>query len=64
MIHTYSGIRAAQRSRMSVLARTYTDHWCGQVGTTKGGKTRRVPMTARLAAALQAIRHLRGVRML
>ena len=38
--------------------------WCGQIGTTKGGKTRRVPMTTRLTAALQAIRHLRGSRML
>jgi integrase len=38
--------------------------WCGHVGTTKGGKTRRVPMTTRLTEALQAIRHLRGVRML
>jgi len=38
--------------------------WCGQIGTTKGGKTRRVPMTARLTAALRAIRHLRGSRML
>ena len=38
--------------------------WCGQIGTTKGGKTRRVPMTTRLAAALQEIRHLRGPRML
>jgi integrase len=34
--------------------------WYGQIGTTKGGKTRRVPMTTRLAAVLQAIRHLRG----
>ena len=38
--------------------------WYGQIGTTKGGKTRRVPMTTRLTAALQAIRHLRGPRML
>src|SRR5439155_6151848 len=38
--------------------------WCGQIGTTEGGKTRRVPMTTRLTAALQAIRHLRGPRML
>jgi integrase len=38
--------------------------WYGQIGTTKGGKTRRVPMTTRLTAALQAIRHHRGSRML
>ena len=29
--------------------------WEGEIGTPKGGKTRRVPMTTRLAAALQAI---------
>jgi Phage integrase family len=34
----------------------------GQIDTLKSGKTRRVPMTARLAVALQAIRHLRGPR--
>ena len=38
--------------------------WEGEIGTPKGGKTRRVPMTTRLAAALQAIRHLRGSRVL
>jgi integrase len=32
----------------------------GVVGPTKSGKERRVPMTARLAAALKAHRHLRG----
>src|SRR3989442_1742582 len=32
--------------------------------TTKGGKTRRGPTTTRLTAALQAIRHLRGARIL
>src|SRR5260370_35519686 len=36
--------------------------WYGQIGTTKGGKTRRVPMTTRLTATLQAIRHIRGPR--
>jgi integrase len=34
----------------------------GQVGTPKGGKTRVVPMTARLQRALKAFRHLRGPR--
>src|SRR3954463_6107719 len=38
--------------------------WCGVVGSPKGGKMRRVPMTKRLAEALSAIRHLRGPRML
>jgi len=32
--------------------------WRGRLGTTKGGKTRRVPLTARLMAALKAHRHL------
>jgi integrase len=38
--------------------------WCGQIGSPKGGKTRRIPMTKRLADALSAIRHLRGPRVL
>jgi integrase len=32
----------------------------GQISTTKGGRLRYVPMTARLKQALQAHRHLRG----
>jgi site-specific recombinase XerD len=38
--------------------------WKGHVTTTKGGRLRHVPMTARLAAALQAHRHLRSERVL
>jgi integrase len=38
--------------------------WKGHVTTTKGGRLRHVPMTGRLAAALQAHRHLRGARVL
>jgi integrase len=38
--------------------------WCGEIGSPKGGKTRRVPLTQRLADALQSIRHLRGPRAL
>jgi integrase len=34
----------------------------GQLGTPKGGKTRVIPMTARLRDALKAYRHLRGPR--
>jgi integrase len=34
--------------------------WYGQVDTSKSGKGRTVPMTPRLAKALQALRHLRG----
>lgn len=36
--------------------------WRGVTGAPKGGRERIVPMTARLAAALGAIRHLRGPR--
>ncbi len=38
--------------------------WRGVVDRPKGGKTRLVPMTTRLAAALKAHRHLRGPRVL
>ena len=38
----------------------WENDWHGQVGSTKGGERRTVPMTPRLRAALQAIRHLRG----
>ena len=38
--------------------------WKGHVTSTKGGRVRHVPMTMRLARALQAHRHLRGARVL
>jgi integrase len=38
--------------------------WKGQVTLPKGGRTRVVPMTVRLASALGAHRHLRGPRVL
>src|SRR6185503_11513333 len=38
--------------------------WKGQVASPKGGRLRYVPLTARLAAALRAHRHLRGPRVL
>jgi integrase len=38
--------------------------WMGEVGATKGGRYRRVPLTARLAEALAQVRHLRGKRLL
>lgn len=38
--------------------------WKGHVTTTKGGRLRYVPMTTRLAAALQSHRHLRSERVL
>jgi len=38
--------------------------WQGQSGTPKGGTSRRIPMTGRLAQAVDAVRHLRGKRLL
>jgi integrase len=38
--------------------------WKGHVTSTKGGRVCFVPLTARLGAALQAHRHLRGARVL
>lgn len=38
--------------------------WKGHVTSTKGGRVRYVPLTVRLAEALQQHRHLRGVRVL
>jgi integrase len=38
--------------------------WKGLVATTKGGRLRYVPLTARLTAALRDHRHLRGPRVL
>jgi integrase len=42
----------------------WENDWQGNVGSTKGGDRRTIPMTARLRAALQDIRHLRGDRVL
>lgn len=44
-----------QRGRLTIAR----SDWCGEIGSPKGGRTRRVPMTKRLAEALSAIRHLR-----
>jgi integrase len=38
--------------------------WRGYVTEPKGGRSRQIPMTGRLSAALQAHRHLRGNRVL
>jgi integrase len=38
--------------------------WLGQVGVPKGGRSRQLPMTQRLTAALKAARHLRSERVL
>jgi integrase len=40
------------------------NEWEGIVGLPKGGRLRRVPMTARLRTALDAVAHLRGERVL
>lgn len=40
------------------------NEWEGEVGTPKSGKERRVPLTSRLAQAVEEIRHLRGPRLL
>jgi integrase len=67
------GEAGLRRGEIIALEQTDVDHkrgqltiarsdWCGQIGSPKGGKTRRVPMTKRLAEAMRAIRHLRGPR--
>ena len=38
--------------------------WRGHVGSTKGGKSRRIPLSPRLEAAVSEVRHLRGPRLL
>jgi integrase len=38
--------------------------WLGHVGVPKGGRSRQLPMTQRLTAALKASRHLRSERVL
>jgi integrase len=38
--------------------------WLGHVTVPKGGRSRQLPMTQRLTAALKAARHLRGERVL
>lgn len=40
------------------------NEWEGRVGSPKGGQSRRIPLTPRLAEAIDAIRHLRGKRLL
>ena len=55
LLQTDCGVDAVTISR---------NEWKGRVGVPKGGQSRRVPMTARLAAAVAAVRHLRGARLL
>jgi len=49
------------RRRLLTVSRS---DWHGQVTSLKGGRSRQVPMTEKLAAALSAHRHLRGPRVL
>lgn len=58
---------ALLRSDVDLSRRQMTirhSEWNGHVTTTKGGRTRVVPLTRRLTAALQAHRHLRSPRVL
>lgn len=48
------------RSRLHVQR----SEWKGNLTVPKGGRSRRIPMTSRLADALQGHRHLRGQRVL
>lgn len=60
-------MRALEWSDINFAKRTMCverNDWRGQVSTTKGGRLRHVPLTARLLAPLQAHRHLRGPRVL
>ncbi|GAC1535045.1 MAG: hypothetical protein NVS2B9_00010 [Myxococcales bacterium] len=70
-----AGEAGLRRGEIIALEQTDVDHrrgqltvarsdWYGEVGSPKGGRTRRIPMTKRLAEALKAIRHLRGPRAL
>jgi len=54
---------ALQWGDVDFVARTLTvrrSSWRGIVGTPKSGRDRKIPLTARLLAALKAHRHLRG----
>ncbi len=56
-------LRALRWSDLDLVAGRLTvrhSDFRGQLGSTKGGNERHVPMTARLLASLKAIRHLRG----
>ena len=48
--------------RATAELRVERSDWYGQMDSPKSGKGRTVPMTPRLAKALQALRHLRGDR--
>lgn len=47
-----------ERGRLTIAR----SDWKGQVTSTKGGRIRHIPLTKRLAAALQRHKHLKGRR--
>ncbi len=54
---------ALQWDDIDFVAKTLTvrrSSWRGEVGSPKSGRDRKIPLTKRLSAALQAHRHLRG----
>jgi integrase len=56
-------IVALEWGDVDLVAQTLTvrrSSWRGNVGTPKSGRDRKIPLTARLRAALKAHRHLRG----
>ena len=58
-------IRALEWSDINLKKRQLRverNDWRGEITTTKGNRVRYVPLTQRLAAALKAYRHLRGLR--
>jgi integrase len=58
---------ALERTDVDLRRRTLhvqRSEWRGQVTVPKGGRSRRLSLTERLAAALQAHRHLKGPRVL
>lgn len=58
------GLEQTDVSRANRLVNVERQVWRAVVDTPKGGKGRSVPMTDKLAAALAAVRHLRGARVL
>jgi integrase len=58
------GLELSDVSRANNRITVERQVWRGIVDSPKGGRGRSVPMTAALAAALAAVRHLRGSRVL
>src|SRR5712664_4030899 len=71
--HAFGGRCWVRRGELIALEQTdirngavhiVRNEWMGKVGTLKGGTGRSVPLTNRLAKAVEAISHLRGKRLL